>query len=105
MVKESKKLVYTRTLSFLKSYSVLTLTLYGFRPKYSTLHALLDITNSALDNIEKKFYTGLAFLDLTKAFNTVNYSNFLYKLEHYGIRGIVKLFWFFFNKQKSVCCN
>ena len=53
------------------------------------MHALLDITNSALDNIEKKLYTGLVFLDLTKAFDTVNHLILLYKLEHYGIRGIV----------------
>ena len=78
-----EKLVYSRTLSFLKCHSVLTPTQYGFRPKYSTLHALLDITNSALDNIENKLYTGLVFLDLTKAFNTVNHSILLYKLEHY----------------------
>ena len=88
-----EKLVHTRTLSFLKCHSVLTPTQYGFRPKYSTLHALLDITNSVLDNIEKKLYTGLVFLDLTKAFDTVNHLILLYKLEHYGIRGIVNNFW------------
>ena len=37
------KLVYTRTLSLLKCHSLLTPTQYGFRPKYSTLQALLDI--------------------------------------------------------------
>ena len=87
-----EKLVHTRTLSFLKCHSVLAHTQYGFRPKYSNLHALLDITNSALDNIEKKLYTGLVFLDLTKAFDTVNYSILLYKLERNGIRGIVNNF-------------
>ena len=56
-----EKLVHTRTLSFLKCHSVLTPTQYGFRPKYSTLHALLDITNSALDNIEKNYILGLYF--------------------------------------------
>ena len=56
-----EKLVHTRTLSFLKCHSVLTPKQYGFRPKYSTLHALLDITNSALDNIEKNYILGLYF--------------------------------------------
>ena len=56
-----EKLVYTRTLSFLKCHPVLTPTQYGFRPKYSTLHALLDITNSALDNIEKNYIVGWYF--------------------------------------------
>ena len=55
-------LVYTRTLSFLKFNSVLTPTLYGFRPKHSTLHvALLDITNSTLDIIETNYILGLYF--------------------------------------------
>ena len=69
------------------------------------MHALLDITNSALDNIEKKLYTGLVFLDLTKAFDTVNHSILLYKLEHYGIQRIVNNILFFGKKQKSVRYN
>ena len=80
-----EKLVYTQTLFFSKFHSVLTPAQYRFRLKYSTLPALLDITNSVLNNIEKKLYTGFVFLDLTKAFVTVNHSIFLYKLEHYGI--------------------
>ena len=101
------KLVHTRTLSFLKYHPVLAPTQYGFRPKYSTLHAFQDITNSALDNIEKKLYTGLVFLDLTKAFDIVNHSILLCKLEHYGIRGIVNNFFgsFLSNRNQYVRIN
>ena len=56
-----EKLVHTQTLSFLKLHSVLTPTQYELRPKYSTLHSLLDITNSALDNIGKNYILGLYF--------------------------------------------
>ena len=71
------------------------------------MHALLDITNSALDNIENKLYTGLVFLDLTKAFDTVNHSILLYKLEQYGIRGIVNNFFgsFLANRNQYVTIN
>ena len=101
-----EKLVHTRKL-FFKCHSALTSTQYGFRPKYSTFHALLDITNSASDNIEKKLYTGLVFLDLTKAFDTVNHSILLYNFEHYGIRGIVNNFFgsFLSNRNQYVTIN
>ena len=42
--------------------------------------------SQAIDNIE---YTLGVFLDLAKAFDTVNHDIFLMKLDHYGIRGIV----------------
>ena len=45
-----------------------------------------------MDNIEKKLYTGLIFLNLTKAFDAVDHSILLYRLEHYKIREIVKNF-------------
>ena len=55
----------------------------------------------------KKLYTGLAFLDLIKAFDTVNYSILLYKLKHYGIRGIVNNFFgsFLTNRNQYVTIN
>ena len=102
-----EKLVHTRILSFLKSHSVLSPTQYNFRPKYLTLHALLDITNSALENIEKKLYTGFVFLALTKAFDTVNHSILFYELKHYGIRGIINNFFgsFLSNRNQYVTIN
>jgi len=60
---------------------------YGFRSNISTLHGLLDIITTAYDNIQNKHYTGIVFLDLKKAFDTVFYKTLLRKLEHYGIRG------------------
>ena len=87
-----EKLVYTRTVDFLNSHSVLVPTQYGFRPKFSTIYAVLDIITSCYDNMAINVYTGLALLHLAKAFDTVNYNILLKKLNHYGIRGIVKDF-------------
>ena len=46
-----EKLVYTRTVDFLNSHSVLVPTQYGFRPKFSAIHAVLDIITSCYDNM------------------------------------------------------
>ena len=62
---------------------------YGFREKRSTQHAIIDIVNQIQTNMDKNMYTCGIFIDLQKAFDTVNHSILLQKLQHYGIRGII----------------
>ena len=79
-----EKMVFSRTIDFLNSNSVLCPTHYGFRPKQLTVHAILDIVLTCFDNVENKKFTGLLLLDLTKAFDTVQHKTLLAKLNHYG---------------------
>ena len=60
---------------------------YGFQRNVSTSHALADVVTQSFENVNNNMYTGLIFLDLTKAFDTVNHEILLHKLDHYGIRG------------------
>jgi retron-type reverse transcriptase len=66
---------------------------YGFRSKHSTVDALTEFVYDTLSSFENKELTLSVFLDLSKAFDTIDHSKLLNKLKHYGIRGIA-LQWF-----------
>ena len=74
-----EKLMFARLYKFLDKYKCIYSLQFGFRAKHSTNHALIDITEnirSALDN--KKVACGI-FVDLQKAFDTVNHNILLKK--------------------------
>ena len=58
-----------------------------FKKNLSTMHAVLNFITATYDNIKDNSYTGILFLDLSKAFDTVCHQIILGKLEHYGTRG------------------
>jgi len=82
-----EKLMLKRLTSFLNKNKILYEHQFGFRKRHSTTLALIE----AIDNIYKlldqnETVIGL-YLDLEKAFDTVNHEILLYKLNNYGIRG------------------
>jgi retron-type reverse transcriptase len=66
---------------------------FGFRKGLSTCTALLQLVDGLADSIDRKKVTVGVFIDLAKAFDTVDHRILLRKLEHYGVRGVV-LNWF-----------
>ena len=88
-----EKLMYKRLYNFLEYHNILFENQFGFRKNNSTTYALMEITEKIKESIDKKKYGCGIFIDLRKAFDTVNHNILLNKLEHYGIRGTA-LLWF-----------
>ena len=85
--------MYRRLMNYLESNNILYNRQFGFRSNHSTNYAVLSIVDKIQKAIENKNYSCGIFLDLSKAFDTVNHAILIQKLEHYGIRGIA-LHWF-----------
>ena len=84
-----EKILYNRIYSHLIRYKLLREYQFGFRKNSSTTLAISKIYDESLNNIDQGMYTCCIFLDLKKAFDTVDHYLLLQKLEiTYGFGGV-----------------
>ena len=88
-----EKIVHKQLYSYLSIHDILYQSQYGFRESHSTVHAVSEFVSNVLQAFDENKMTLSVFLDLSKAFDTIDHSIMISKLEHYGIRGIA-LQWF-----------
>ena len=102
-----EKLIHNQIMSFFIENNSLCANQSGFRPNHSTINSIANLTNYIYEKINNNKVTLAAFVDLKKAFDTVNHNILLKKLDHMGIREI-NLKWiksYLDNRFQRTICN
>ena len=74
--------MYNRIYNFFSDNNLINSLQFGFRQKYSIVHALINLTENIRKNLDEGNIGCGIFVNLQRAFNTVEYDILLSKLEH-----------------------
>ncbi len=84
-----EKVIFKQLYQFFQEKKMLYNAQYGFQPEHSTEFASLELVDRVIVEMDKINTPINIFLDLSKAFDTLDHKMLLEKLKHYGITGVV----------------
>ena len=82
-----EKIIALQLSSYFEKNKFLFDNQYGFRPKHSTEHAALELIDRITNKMDTNEIPLNIFLDLSKAFDTIDHTILLNKLKYYGLKG------------------
>ena len=88
-----EKIVHKQLLSYFNENRLFYDHQYGFRPQHSTESACLELVDRLFSLLDEDKIPFAIFMDLSKAFDTLNHDVLLYKLSYYGVKN-APLSWF-----------
>ena len=99
-----EKLIYDQIYKHPNSNKLLYSDQYGFRQLHSVVACLLKCTDWYL-NMDRREFTAMIFIDLKKAFDTVDHFIFLDKMQHYVIGGLEHKWFSSYLSNRRQCCT
>lgn len=102
-----EKIIARRLVNYLEKYNFLSSSQHGYRSNHSTESALLQFVSNVNKFLDERYYVVGLFLDLSKAFDSLDHKILVHKLSNIGIRGSpLHLFHSYIsNRKQAVFCN
>ena len=104
MAKVFERIIYDQLYHYLNENDLLSRHQSGFRSLHSTVTALIEATDNWSLNIDRGFINAVVFLDLKKAFDTVDHTILISKLQAYGIQGSTNQWFCSYLKNRTQTC-
>lgn len=102
-----EKLMRSRLVNFFEQFNILSEQQFGFRTGRDTSDAILEFLDYAYSALDSRNHLVAICIDMSRAFDTLDHSILLSKLEHVGVRGVVRdwLRSFLSNRKQFVTVN